>query len=87
MQLQQGDYDRETHYDDDPVAVARRFEASGVRWIHVVDLDAARDGGDANLGGDRGDLRERVGAGADRWRHPLGRGRAATGSRPVSPAS
>ncbi len=49
VQLQQGDYDRETHYDNDPVAVARRFEASGVRWIHVVDLDAARDGGDANL--------------------------------------
>ena len=50
VQLQQGDYDRETHYADDPVAVARRFDASGVRWIHVVDLDAARDGGDANLG-------------------------------------
>jgi phosphoribosylformimino-5-aminoimidazole carboxamide ribotide isomerase len=49
VQLRQGDYGRETHYDDDPVAVARRFEASGVRWIHVVDLDAARDGGDANL--------------------------------------
>jgi phosphoribosylformimino-5-aminoimidazole carboxamide ribotide isomerase len=49
VQLQQGDYDREKHYDNDPVAVARRFEASGVRWIHVVDLDAARDGGDANL--------------------------------------
>jgi len=50
VQLQQGDYDRETQYHDDPVAVARQFEASGVRWIHVVDLDAARDGGDANLG-------------------------------------
>jgi phosphoribosylformimino-5-aminoimidazole carboxamide ribotide isomerase len=50
VQLQQGDYDRETQYSDDPVAVARRFEAAGVRWIHVVDLDAARDGGDANLG-------------------------------------
>ena len=49
VQLQQGDYERETQYDNDPVAVARRFEASGVRWIHVVDLDAARDGGDANL--------------------------------------
>ena len=49
VQLQQGDYERETHYDNDPVAVARRFEASGVHWIHVVDLDAARDGGDANL--------------------------------------
>jgi phosphoribosylformimino-5-aminoimidazole carboxamide ribotide isomerase len=50
VQLRQGDYARETHYDNDPVAVARRFQASGVRWIHVVDLDAARDGGDANLG-------------------------------------
>jgi phosphoribosylformimino-5-aminoimidazole carboxamide ribotide isomerase len=49
VQLQQGDYGRETHYDDDPVAVARRFDADGVRWIHVVDLDAARDGSDANL--------------------------------------
>ena len=46
-------------YDDDPVAVARRFDAAGARWIHVVDLDAARDGGNPNLGGDRGDLRER----------------------------
>ena len=34
-------------YDDDPVAVAREFEAPGARWIHVVDLDAARYGGDA----------------------------------------
>ena len=42
VQLQQGDYGRETHYDDDPVAVARGFEAAGARWIHVVDLDAAR---------------------------------------------
>jgi phosphoribosylformimino-5-aminoimidazole carboxamide ribotide isomerase len=50
VQLQQGDYDRETHYADDPVVVAREFAASGARWIHVVDLDAARDGGDANLG-------------------------------------
>jgi phosphoribosylformimino-5-aminoimidazole carboxamide ribotide isomerase len=49
VQLQQGDYDRETHYADDPVAVARDFEAAGVRWIHVVDLDAARDGGNPNL--------------------------------------
>jgi phosphoribosylformimino-5-aminoimidazole carboxamide ribotide isomerase len=44
VQLQQGDYDRETFYDDDPVGVARRFEAAGAPWIHVVDLDAARSG-------------------------------------------
>jgi phosphoribosylformimino-5-aminoimidazole carboxamide ribotide isomerase len=50
VQLQQGDYERETQYADDAVAVARRFDAGGARWIHVVDLDAARNGGDANLG-------------------------------------
>jgi len=49
VQLQQGDYGRETHYADDPVAVARKFDAAGARWIHIVDLDAARDGGGANL--------------------------------------
>lgn len=50
VRLLRGDYDAETVYDDDPVAVARRFADAGASWIHVVDLDAARDGGDANLG-------------------------------------
>lgn len=36
-------------YDADPVSVAREFEAQGARWIHVVDLDAARTGTAANL--------------------------------------
>ncbi len=36
-------------YDDDPVRVARAFEAAGARWIHVVDLDAARTGERAHL--------------------------------------
>ncbi len=49
VRLVQGDYARETVYDADPVAVALRFAAAGAHWIHVVDLDAARDGGDANL--------------------------------------
>jgi phosphoribosylformimino-5-aminoimidazole carboxamide ribotide isomerase len=49
VQLQQGDYDRETQYSNDPVAVARAFATAGARWIHVVDLDAARDGGNPNL--------------------------------------
>jgi phosphoribosylformimino-5-aminoimidazole carboxamide ribotide isomerase len=48
VQLQQGDYERETVYGDDPVAVARRFRRAGARWIHVVDLDAARSGRAAN---------------------------------------
>jgi phosphoribosylformimino-5-aminoimidazole carboxamide ribotide isomerase len=42
VRLHQGDFDRETVYGDDPLAVARAFEAAGAQWIHVVDLDAAR---------------------------------------------
>jgi phosphoribosylformimino-5-aminoimidazole carboxamide ribotide isomerase len=44
VRLVQGDYERETVYGDDPVAVARRWEAAGARWLHVVDLDGARAG-------------------------------------------
>jgi phosphoribosylformimino-5-aminoimidazole carboxamide ribotide isomerase len=49
VRLHQGDFDAETVYDDDPVRVARGFEAAGARWIHVVDLDAARTGVHAHL--------------------------------------
>ena len=49
VRLQQGDYSRETIYDENPVTVARRYEAAGARWIHVVDLDAARSGSAENL--------------------------------------
>lgn len=45
VRLHQGDFDQETVYDDDPVAVARSFERAGAPWIHVVDLDAARRAG------------------------------------------
>src|SRR6476619_5052453 len=44
VRLQQGDFDRETAFSDDPVAVARSFADAGVRWLHVVDLDGARTG-------------------------------------------
>jgi phosphoribosylformimino-5-aminoimidazole carboxamide ribotide isomerase len=44
VRLYQGDYDRETIYNDDPVEQAKIFAAEGARWIHVVDLDAARSG-------------------------------------------
>jgi phosphoribosylformimino-5-aminoimidazole carboxamide ribotide isomerase len=44
VRLVQGDYDRETVFSDDPVEFARRWEASGARRLHVVDLDGARDG-------------------------------------------
>jgi phosphoribosylformimino-5-aminoimidazole carboxamide ribotide isomerase len=49
VQLQQGDYGRETVYGDDPVVVARQFADAGATWVHIVDLDAARSGGAANL--------------------------------------
>ena len=48
VRLYQGDYARETAYGTDPVTVARSFAAAGVRWIHVVDLDAARTGAPEN---------------------------------------
>lgn len=44
VRLLQGAFDRETVYGDDPVAMARRWEAAGARWLHVVDLDGARAG-------------------------------------------
>jgi phosphoribosylformimino-5-aminoimidazole carboxamide ribotide isomerase len=46
VRLVQGDFDRETSYDDDPISVARSFVAAGAEWLHVVDLDAARRQGD-----------------------------------------
>lgn len=44
VRLAEGDFARETVYGDDPAEVARGFVAAGARWIHVVDLDGARDG-------------------------------------------
>ena len=44
VRLTQGNFGCETVYGDDPVTVARRWEAFGARWLHVVDLDGARAG-------------------------------------------
>ena len=49
VRLYQGDYDRETVYAADPCAVARDFLAAGAKYLHVVDLDGARDGMLANF--------------------------------------
>jgi phosphoribosylformimino-5-aminoimidazole carboxamide ribotide isomerase len=46
VRLEQGDFSRERVYGDDPLDVARRFVDEGAQWLHVVDLDAARGGGD-----------------------------------------
>jgi phosphoribosylformimino-5-aminoimidazole carboxamide ribotide isomerase len=48
VRLFQGDYGRETVYNDDPVAQAVEFAHAGAPWIHVVDLDAARTGEPVN---------------------------------------
>jgi phosphoribosylformimino-5-aminoimidazole carboxamide ribotide isomerase len=45
VRLRQGDYDRETRYDADPLALARGYLQRGSAWLHLVDLDAARSGG------------------------------------------
>jgi len=48
VRLEQGDYARETVFDDDPLAVARRWQEAGAKRLHVVDLDGAREGGPRN---------------------------------------
>lgn len=55
VRLVQGDFARETRYADDPVEMARHWEAQGAQRLHVVDLDGARDGVRANA-----DLIERL---------------------------
>ncbi|GIW13392.1 MAG: 1-(5-phosphoribosyl)-5-[(5-phosphoribosylamino) methylideneamino] imidazole-4-carboxamide isomerase [Tepidiforma sp.] len=50
VRLRQGDYAQETAYSDDPVAVARAWEAEGAPRLHVVDLDGAREGRPVNAG-------------------------------------
>ncbi len=49
VRLYQGDYDQMTIYGQDPCAVARDFMAAGAKYLHVVDLDGARDGTLANF--------------------------------------
>lgn len=44
VRLAEGDFARETVYGTDPVEVALGFAAAGTNWIHIVDLDGARDG-------------------------------------------
>jgi phosphoribosylformimino-5-aminoimidazole carboxamide ribotide isomerase len=44
VRLAEGDFERETVYGEDPAGVARDFARAGARWIHVVDLDGAKDG-------------------------------------------
>jgi phosphoribosylformimino-5-aminoimidazole carboxamide ribotide isomerase len=49
VRLTQGDYERETAYDADPVDAAKRWAGEGAEFLHVVDLDGAKAGEPQNL--------------------------------------
>jgi phosphoribosylformimino-5-aminoimidazole carboxamide ribotide isomerase len=49
VRLDQGDFERSTVYDADPLAAAQRWVQAGARALHVVDLDGARRGEPVNL--------------------------------------
>ncbi len=44
VRLQQGDYSRQTVFAEDPLEMARRWKSAGSAFLHLVDLDGARDG-------------------------------------------
>jgi phosphoribosylformimino-5-aminoimidazole carboxamide ribotide isomerase len=49
VRLERGQFDRETVYAEDPLEAARSFVEAGARFLHVVDLDGAREGEPQNL--------------------------------------
>ena len=50
VRLYKGDYQQMTVYSDDPTSVARDFEKKGAKWVHLVDLEGAKNGTTPNLG-------------------------------------
>jgi phosphoribosylformimino-5-aminoimidazole carboxamide ribotide isomerase len=48
VRLLKGEFDAETRYDIDPAVLLERYADAGVRWLHLVDLDGARDGTPGN---------------------------------------
>lgn len=73
VRLQQGDYDRQINYWADPIETARSFAAAGANWMHIVDLDGAKQGRIAQA-----DLIEKMIA-ASRLRVQVGGGVRGTG--------
>jgi phosphoribosylformimino-5-aminoimidazole carboxamide ribotide isomerase len=43
VRLSQGDYNQKTVYNEDPLEVAKEFEANGIQYLHLVDLDGAKN--------------------------------------------
>ncbi len=48
VRLQQGDYERNTIFSNDPSATAERWFSQGAQCLHCVDLDGAKEGGVVN---------------------------------------
>lgn len=48
VRLEQGDFDKETIYGENPFEVAKEFADTGASWIHMVDLDGAKEGSKQN---------------------------------------
>ncbi|MEI8298887.1 MAG: 1-(5-phosphoribosyl)-5-[(5-phosphoribosylamino)methylideneamino]imidazole-4-carboxamide isomerase [Pseudomonadota bacterium] len=87
VRLYQGDFAAETRYDVTPEGLYERFADLGASWLHVVDLDGARDGAQAHLPliaelAGRGRLKMQVGGGL-RSREAIERTLAAGASRVV----
>lgn len=49
VRLLQGDYNQQIDYADSPTDVAKRFRDQGAEWIHIVDLDGAKEGESRNF--------------------------------------
>jgi phosphoribosylformimino-5-aminoimidazole carboxamide ribotide isomerase len=49
VRLRQGDYEQETVFHDDPAVMARQFADAGAKYLHIVDLEGAREGLPVNL--------------------------------------
>ena len=50
VRLSQGDFNQQTIYHTNPLEVAQKFQAAGSEWLHMVDLDGAKDGVSKNVG-------------------------------------
>ncbi len=94
MRLLHGDFDAETRYPAQPLELLSKYRGFGADWLHVVDLDGARDGAPGNLEvieqlAQRGALKLQIGGGirsADAVARMLDRGaaRVVIGSAAVS---
>ena len=49
VRLYKGDYNEMTVYSDNPIEIARDFENAGAKYIHIVDLEGAKDGTTPNI--------------------------------------